>query len=399
MNRMKSRTLTKVAAIGAAAVMTSALAACGSTAEAPPSSSAAASTSAGETSPAASASEGPCAASLATAQSAVDGAMAPPSGITQTEALPAAPTPGGLVVQITDGNPDSLRINAGTEAAAKAVGWTYKSVPKDPANPASLQTALMTALAMKPTVVSQSGQPQTVISESVMKAYEAAGVPIILDSTYPVTSTKVIIGSSKEIADGYEYNKALGKVLADWFIVDSKCAGSAVIENVSGFPSLTGTPDGFKAEVEALCPDCKVTVVDVSLADVGAGKLSEQVVSGIRRVGAGYVFFDNGAFGIGIVPKLKAAGLESVKVGGVSPQPEEVAGLKDGTQSAWITIGFNYVGYATMDLVFRHLQNAPLTTNDAVQPTQLLLKANASDGAWDLPADSLDQFKKLWKVG
>ena len=325
--------------------------------------------------------------------------MVAPTAITQTEPLPAAPTPGGLVVQLTDGNPDSIRINEGTKAAAEAVGWTYASVPKDPADPASTHTALMNALAMKPTVVSQSGQPQTVISDSVLKAYADAGVPIILDSTYPVEPTDVIIGSSAEIADGYEYNKALGKILAAWFIADSNGTGHAVIENVSGFPSLTGTPDGFKEEVAELCPGCKVTVVDVSLADVGAGKLQDQVISALRREGAGYVFFDNGAFGVGIVPKLKAAGLDSVKVGGVSPQPEEVQGLKDGTQHAWMGIGFNYVGWATMDLVFRHLQGVPLTTNNAVQPTQLLVQSNATEGPWELPADGLEQFKALWQVG
>jgi len=332
------------------------------------------------------------------AQAAVDEALQPPDRITQTEPLPAAPVKGGKVVVTTDGLPDSLRINKGVEQAAEAVGWEFVSVSKDAANPASLQSSLMNALSENPTVVTESGNPQSQFSESLLKAYAKADVPIVLDSTYPVEATNVIIGSSENIPDGYEYNKALAKTLADWFIADSEGEGTAIIENVSGYPSLTGVPDGFKAEVDALCPGCKVEVVDVSLADLGAGKLQDTVISAIRREKADYVFFDNGAFAAGINSKMQAAGLGDVKIGGVSPQAESIQALKDGTQQAWMGIGFNYVGWAAMDLVFRHLQGVDLTTNNAVQPTQLLTKDNAEEGLWELPGDGLEQFKALWQV-
>jgi len=174
--------------------------------------------------------------------------------------------------------------------------------------------------------------------------------------------------------------------------------GTAVLENVSGYPALTGVRDGFKEELKKLCPACKLTVVDISLADLGAGKLQETVLSAVRREQADYVFWDNGAFAAGIESKMQAAGLGDVKIGGLSPQPESVKALKAGTQSAWMGIGFQYVGWASMDLAFRHLQDVPLTTNNAIQPTQLLTKDNVKEGTWEYPADGLEQFKKLWQL-
>ncbi|UFS58118.1 type 1 periplasmic-binding domain-containing protein [Subtercola endophyticus] len=339
-------------------------------------------------------------ADLAAAQTSVDAALKAPTAITQTVPLPKAPEH-GLVIDVDNGLPGSLRIGAGVQAAAEAAGWEFQSISFDASSPASLQAALMNALAKNPTFVTEAGTPQSQFGDSVLAAYKAAGVGIIVNSAEPVVADAPIVADSTEIPNGYALNKAMGKILADWFIVDSKGTGNAIIASVSSFPSLKGLPDGFIPEVQALCPGCTVNVTDISLADIQAGTNQDTAVAALRRSpNTGYLFFDNGQFAVGIDSKLAAAGLTNVKVAGIAPEPKDISDLAAGGTSAWTTIGFEYTGYASMDLAFRKQQGVDLTTNNAVQPVQLVTSANASTVTvpWNLPTDALAQFSKLWQI-
>jgi ABC-type sugar transport system substrate-binding protein len=123
----------------------------------------------------------------------------------------------------------------------------------------------------------------------------------------------------------------------------------------------------------------------------------------VQRTGANYLIFDNGEFGIGAEAALKTAGLGNVIVSGISPQPTQIAEMKDGVDEAWMNQGFQYVGWATLDLAFRILEKLPPTTNDATQPVQLITTANAKSVSEQvnipIPSTGLSTFMKLWKVG
>jgi hypothetical protein len=64
--------------------------------------------------------------------------------------------------------------------------------------------------------------------------------------------------------------------------------------------------------------------------------------------------------------------------------------------------GFQYVGWATMDLALRYEQKAPLTTGDSTQPFQLVDTNNAKSVSEQvnipIPGSGLSQFQKLWKA-
>src|ERR1700733_10950756 len=98
---------------------------------------------------------------VAAMQQAVQKYLAKPSTIPQTQALPGKPPAGKSVIFLFDGLSATARIAAGVQAAAKAVGWSYSELSYDPANPATLQQALLNALAKKPTVVAEAGSPQS----------------------------------------------------------------------------------------------------------------------------------------------------------------------------------------------------------------------------------------------
>jgi len=341
-------------------------------------------------------------ANIAAATKIVNSALATPSAITQTVPLTSKPGPGSIVF-LNNGLPDTQVIGNGTREAAQAAGWSYSSIPYDASSPSTLQQAFLNALSKHPTVVTEAGNPQSEFGASVMSQYKAAGVPIIPTSTSPVTQNAVIPVTGANIPNGYATNKAMAEVLAAWFVIDSKGKGKALIPNITAYPTLEGVVDGFEQETKALCPDCTVTTVPISLSEVAAGTVVSTAVPAVQRTGANYLIFDNGEFGTGAESALKTAGLNNVIVSGISPQPSQIAEMKNGVHEAWMNQGFQYVGWATLDLAFRLQQKLPLTTNNATQPVQLVTTQNAKSVSEQvnipIPSTGLNSFMALWKVG
>lgn len=341
-------------------------------------------------------------ANIAAATKIINTALAAPSAITQTVPLTTKPSSGSIVF-LNNGEPDTEVIGTGTRDAAQAAGWSYSSIPYDASSPASLQQAFLNALAKHPTVVTEAGNPQSEFGASVINAYKSAGVPIIPTSTSPVTENAVVPVTDANIPNGYATNKSMAETLAAWFVKDSNGKGKALIPNITAYPTLQGVVDGFSQETKKLCPDCTVTSVPISLSEVAAGTVVNTAVSAVQRSGANYLIFDNGEFGTGAETALKTAGLNNVIVSGISPQPSQIASMKNGTHEAWMNQGFQYVGWATLDLAYRLQQKLPLTTNDATQPVQLVTTQNAKSVSEQvnipIPTDGLTSFTKLWKVG
>jgi ribose transport system substrate-binding protein len=340
-------------------------------------------------------------ANIAAADKVIAAGLAPPSVITQTVPLPAKPGPGSIVF-VSNGLPDTEVIANGTRAAAQAVGWSYSSIPYDASNPASLQQALLNALAKHPTVVTEAGNPQSQFGASVISRYQAAHVLLIPTSTSPVSKSGSIQVTDANIPNGYATNKAMAEVLAAWFVKNSGGKGKALITNVTAYPTLQGVVDGFTQETAKLCPACSVQTVPISLSEVAGGTVVSTSVSAVQRTGANYLVFDNGEFGTGAEAALKTAGLNNVVVCGISPQPSQIASMRNGADEAWMNQGFQYVGWATLDLAFRLLQNLPPTVNDATQPVQLITSQNAATVSEEvnipIPTNGLNSFMKLWKV-
>jgi ribose transport system substrate-binding protein len=345
-----------------------------------------------------SASAGVTAGDVAAMQQAAQKYLAVPTSIPQTVALPGKPPTGKSVIFLFDGLAATARIAAGVQAAAKALGWSYSELNYDPASPATLQQALLNALAKKPTVVAEAGSPQSTFGVSAIAAYKKANVPIVLGSVAPVQLGDPIYGTPAGQAS--EVN--VGKELADWFIADSGGKGRALLENYTSAPVLNVFRDAFIAEVKANCPDCQTKVVPVTQANVDAGTLVSTVVSAARvNPSYKYIFFDNGEFGDGVLSALRAAGLSGMIIGGRSIDPYGEAAIKAGTEQVWTGQSYFLQGEAIMDVALRVLLNASGVSNDDVIPTQLITKANVSEITgpyYDFPANSLQQYEKLWHI-
>jgi Periplasmic binding protein domain len=373
-----------VAAIIAVFVLALAFAACGGDDSSSKSSSAGASSGSGG--------EG-----VATAKERLKPFGAAPTEITIKEPLKGTPPTGKNLVMLGTNDPNNQKLQKSLKQLAALAQWNYDTVSYDPANPATFNAAIDTALTKNADYVAEAGIPLTA---AMIKKVEDAGAKWVLTSVHPVDVKDPVIVD----ANAYANDEQMGKVLADFFISDSNGKGNIVIEHVPAYPILGGFTDGFQAEVKELCPDCKVKIQNITIPDLVAGKVPSVMVSALRSTpGADYVGFDVGPFANGIDAALASAGLAGkVKVIGEAADEAGIAALKSGKQTAWTGFDPVYSTYVMMDAMFRDTLGMPIDQEEAgLQTTQILTKDNVQaavgdSATWAQPTDALDQFKKLW---
>ena len=319
-----------------------------------------------------------------------------PTEITLTEPLKSKPPSGKTVVMLGTNDPNNQKLQKGLKELTELVGWNYSTVAYDPANPATFNQAVNTALSKNPDYVAQAGIPLT---QPVIDKVKEAGAKWVLTSVHPAEVNDTVIVN----ANAYANDELMGKVLADWFIVDSQGKGNIVIEHVPAYPILSGFTDGFQAEVDELCPDCKVKIQEITIPDLAAGKVPSIMVSALRsNPDANYVGFDVGPFAAGFDSALAAAGLtDKVKIIGEAADEAAIAALKADKHAAWTGFDPVYSTRVMMDAMFRDTLGMPIDQEKSgLQTTQILTPDNVGDiSVWSEPKDALDQFKALWQLG
>jgi ribose transport system substrate-binding protein len=332
---------------------------------------------------------------VAAAKALVAQYEATPTTIPQTTPLPAAAAKGKSIIYISDDAVPSLTLTGdGVQAAAQALGWNYSTLNEDVSSPASVQSALAEALVKKPSGVVVVFPPAE-FGSSIISQYKAAGIPIAIGSNPITTPSPVLLGP----AMAADFNKLQGQLLANWMIADSNGTGSSLMVGIPSFPSISTLMNEYASTVGG-CSGCSAKALNITLQQVAAGGVSSAVVSALQaNPQIKYVFFADGEWGTGITQALKAASFGSVKVGGVTPTPDQMSALRGGTESAWIGLNYNYLGESMVDLLVRQFSGASPDTGDALQPIQILTPQNVGSASnFSQPANSLDQFKALWKI-
>ena len=319
--------------------------------------------------------------------------QAAPTAINSTEPLKGTPPAGKTLVMLGTNDPNNQKLQKSLKNLAAMAKWNYSVVSYDPANPATFNAAIDTAITKKANYIAEAGLPLT---PAMIKKVQDAGAKWVLTSVHPVDVKPPIIVDS----NAYDNDAQMGKVLADFFVSDSKGKGNVVVEHVPAYPILGGFTDGFQAEVKALCPGCKVKIQDITIPDLVAGKVPSVMVSALRsNPDANYVAFDVGPFANGIDAALASAGLSNkVKVIGQAADEAAISALKTGKQLAWTGYDPVYSTYVMADAMFRDSLGMPVDQKESgTQPTQILTKDNiGSISNWSEPTNALDQYKKLW---
>jgi ribose transport system substrate-binding protein len=379
--RWRHATWRRSVALAGAVLSGAALAACGSSSSS--TSSTAAATAAASSSP-----------GVATAQAKLKEYNAAPTQVPVTTPLKSAPPAGKTVVMLGTNDPSNVIIQHSMEKLASLVHWNYSLVTYDPANPATFNTAIDTALSKHADYIAEAGLPLT--SSAVAKV-KAAGAKWVLAAVYPVTNSPTILSDSND----YSNDANMGKITAYYMIADSGGKANAVIEHVPAYPILDGFTNGFTSTVKSLCPSCHTQLANVSLPDLAAGKLPAVLVSALRsNSSANYLVFDDGPFADGVSSSLAAADLSKVKIIGEAVDQSGLAALKAGTEAMWTGYDPGYLAYTMFDSMLRDAEGMPINqAQEAETPTQVLTHANVGSATtWSQPANAQAQFTKLWHV-
>jgi ribose transport system substrate-binding protein len=335
---------------------------------------------------------------LEQAQKNIDAALKAPEAITQTNKLASAPPSSGSMIFLANAVPATSIIGDGVQEAAEAIGWTYDEVTYDTANPATLQSALMTALSKNPSAVVVTGVSPDLYGQATVDAYEKAGVPIVAAGVCPVKATDTIIAGPS----GCDQEKSVGSLLADWIAVDSNGGGQVLHANVTAYPSYLAVADGLEKELDQACPDCSLKTIELTAAQVSGGEIVPTVVNTLRsNPTIKYVVFDNAAYTNGFDAAAKAAGLTDITVVGRQADQAAITALQSGGGGAWTASSYQALGYGAMDAALRSVTNSEGYDGNFVAPIQVLDADNAADVAvpYNQPEGALDQYLELWQVG
>jgi ribose transport system substrate-binding protein len=340
---------------------------------------------------------GTAASEVKAAEAALKPVLVPPTKIFLTTPLPKAPSP-GLMISMNCDVPACTVIGNGVKAGVEAGGWKYATENYLSADPATLKSALLRALAKHPSAVTLAGIPPAAGWSAVLPAYKKAGVPIIPTFLAGQALDETIIASP----GGPPARKATAITMANWFIADSKGKGHALLQRVDGFPVVKLWSDTFAATVKAKCSGCKIDELSNTIGDATGGKIVSSIMPKLQSDRSiNYVFGDL-EFYDALPAAMKAAGLNGkVKVAGQTPDVAGLNFLKQGVFSAATPAPNNYVGWVVADVAFRHQQKLPIPASDeGVLPYQLYLPNTdfAINAGYDKPLDYPQQFKALWKV-
>ena len=334
---------------------------------------------------------------VAKAKAAVAEYMKEPTEIPVTEPLKTKPEPGGLFVWMQCDVNQCKDIGDGLKLATEAIGWNYKAYTYQSADPATLIAAMRQALNDKPTAVGVTGLPPAVW-QPVLAEYKAAGIPIVLGHIGTVPYDDTIIGQTNSSPDVAE----VGKILANWVVADSEGKANVLLQSVNDFPILKVMSDSFKSNIAELCPDCKVTEINNTIAQLGTGVVPA-IVSGLQKdPSIKYVVTVNGPFVTGLTSALAAAGLSDIKIAGESGDTTNLTNLKAGKEHAFTALAAKYGAWSMVDMVLRHEQGIDFDPDGGGGlPKQLLTKDVDFEisNSFEKPSDYPEQFKKLWLVG
>jgi ribose transport system substrate-binding protein len=335
---------------------------------------------------------------VAEATKLVQQAEQAPTTILQHTPLKTAVPKGKSVIFLDNGNVSTEEIASGVEQGAKAVGWSYSTVSYTSNNPGSLTAAFMTALQKKPAGVVEAGEDPRTFSKSVIDAYANAKIPIVAGSTCPVPSIGSVVAGSGTCST----NPPIGKALADWVVANANGKPVDVLmESMPQYNVYIGFREAFQQELTRLCPACKSTIQDTTLAAFVAGSIPSAFVNSLRaNPSYNYLLFDNGAWAQGMGPALAAAGLQGkVTIIGNGINQDTLSGIKAGSQAVWSANSFEVYGYGNFDALLRAVTDSPGASDDSYVPFQLITADNDGDVKipYTEPETALTQYEKLWQ--
>jgi ribose transport system substrate-binding protein len=319
--------------------------------------------------------------------------VAPPS-------FDPSPAKGKTVWWIGDQTSDIIKQwTSSAKQAFSTQGVTLKVY--DPGNtPAEHIKGINLAIAAKAdAIILGDGNSPVQFAAQVKKA-KAAGIPFFSLVAGTPTFQPKVDGLALDVS--YDY-VAVGRLLADWFITDSKGKGNALLIESPDIPSSTLELNGFRDEVKQLAPDAKVTTKTYSITASADG--GQKDVANIARTAIlkdpkiDYIIPAFDSVALFAQTGVQLAGAQNrVKLAGFNSIVPQMQSLKKGNTPFKMDIGGvnEWLAYALADNVLRQLSGQPLVRDPHVgvrvfthENVQALNVDRENDAEWygfDYPA-------------
>jgi ribose transport system substrate-binding protein len=326
----------------------------------------------------------------------------PPTEIPIKQPLPKEP-PHKKVIWLACGLPACQGdLSAGYKNAAAALGWSFEQI-----NYETLKAAegVQQALNKNPDYIFITGIPPAAFEAQAKEAIKK-GIPIFsgFDTTSPEPKTN---GLYTQYANypGYEVAMQLGS----WVINDSEGKGKAAMVQIGEYPILVEQTEEAEKLFGAKCPECSIETIDVTVEDVGEGKVPAKIVAFLQsHPETEYVWFTFGDLATGVYPALQTAGLSgNVKLIGAQANKVINTELSKGNYAAWNTQAQEMGGWLSMDAAARLSENLPLEPYEETGniPTWIIDSPETAneilelpEGEWPGPEGFQSQFEELWQV-
>lgn len=324
--------------------------------------------------------------------------LSAPTSIPITTPLASKPAAGKVFDVISDGLTIEQEQADGVKAAAAVLGWKVNVLNASDSNPASYNSALLSAVNSGATAVSVTSVPTAYYSQA-LQAAQKAGVIVVDNAAGNAAQPGVIRIDNSAVAGpvwGTVY--ALG-ALAD--AASRRVPLHFLTVDVGAFDSVSA-PIYTAAQntISKYCSTCSFAELNVSTADLFGGKVPQDIVSYLQvHTDIDYLGFTFASTEIGVRAALDAASFGNVRIFGCAPDTPQFQELSTGKSHGWAVVPDHVAGWIMVDAVARQLANGSGVSAyaQAVAPTMLATPDNHPSP--DIPIDYQAEFQKLWGLG
>jgi ribose transport system substrate-binding protein len=212
--------------------------------------------------------------------------------------------------------------------------------------------------------------------------------------------------------DDYFY---YGVVMADYAYANSPNKNILFV-GLPVFPVLALVQEGFKAEIELICPECNVQFSEIGLGDLGTN-LPGQMVSALQADPTlDFIAYAFGGMMFGVPEALDAAGLvDQAQAVSQAGSPMNFQFIADGKhQSGEFALASGLLGWRAVDIAITLFNDGSISKSPALEgifgktdiglnglPRQILTKPTVSDptALWSGIDGFQDIFLKRWNLG
>jgi ribose transport system substrate-binding protein len=335
-------------------------------------------------------------ADVAAARKALEPFTGHPTAFPVKEPL-VKPLPAGTKYTVVQcASPVCSLLTGVVEPAVKAIGAEL-NVVKAPASASATQNAVESAIAAKPDGVILIGMTPEVIAPQ-LRELKDAGIPTA--SLGIIDAEKYGIGFDSTSVAGVSNS---GARLADWVVVKKGDDADIVFYKTPELSFMQPELDGFRSELEKVCPSCKLREVVLPITTIGSTAPSRVVSDLQSHPDTNVAVFGTEEAATGLPAALKTAGID-VLVTGYVPTPANLVDIKADKIGSGLAGDLAVGAWTTVDALARQTLGQPISDYEKHTPApQQLLEAkditfDPSKG-WSGYPDFAERFAKLWKVG